>query len=695
MIKLNKFLFEIKAILIIIALLYYLPLCQSQTVVINYNGTSLTPGSSISVPVILNSGSAHIGGFEFDFNYNLDVLTYTGYTLGDNRLTSNSSWTEPTTYGADNNHQLMMAWGYAKTPWYLVFTNQTLVNLEFTFNGGTTNITFYKVTDPNYGGSYLVDDNVDFLLPNNWYTDGSASGTLATITSNSGGGLWSSGASWDLLHTPNTSNGNVIINSVPATPLVMDANNSVNGDMTINKGGALTINSGKTLTVSGNFLINSDASGTGSFINKGTFTATNYTVQRYLPAWPSDTSSQGWHQISSPVADNSLTNFTTGSYDFFKWSEPTVKWLDQKIGGNNITSFQNGIGYMVSYQTVGTHNFSGSLTTADVSPTITYTVQTPVNPTGQGWNLIGNPFTSAIDATNINSWTKTNVNSYVAVYDDAISSYQYWNGSVGNLTGNVIPAMQAFWVKSNAASPSITIPAANRVHNAQNLYKSSTPDDVVRLTVTSQNGYSDEAFVYFSSSATNGLDEAIDVPKLASPSQVVPQIYSLIGTDKYAINAMGELTSISVPVGFLPGINGTFTIKANELSSFVNATTIDLQDLKTGTYQKLMQNDTYTFTANTTDDANRFVLHFNKALLGIDENKAVSTYIFSYGNDIFVNSTENAKQIAIYNTIGQLIYSVENNPAGMFKYSLNGTTGYYIVRVITDKNVSSEKVFVK
>ena len=255
--------------------------------------------------------------------------------------------------------------------------------------------------------------------------------------------------------------------------------------------------------------------------------------------------------------------------------------------------------------------------------------------------------------------------------------------------------MQAFWVKSNSASPSVTIPAANRVHNAQNLYKSEV-ENVVDLSVTSQNGFSDEAFVYFSNSATNEFDESTDVPKLAGPVQQAPELYSYIGSDKFAINAMGPHISAAIPLGFVPGINGTFTLKANDLNSFSANNVITLQDLKTGINQNLMQNNTYTFTASTTDNVNRFILNFNSAL-GIGEITAnTPSKIYSYDNTIFVNCTEVVKQISIYNTIGQLIYTVDN-PTGLVKYSLSGnnTTGYYIVRVISDKNVNSEKVFVK
>jgi hypothetical protein len=81
--------------------------------------------------------------------------------------------------------------------------------------------------------------------------------------------------------------------------------------------------------------------------------------------------------------------------------------------------------------------------------------------------------------------------------------------------------------------------------------------------------------------------------------------------------------------------------------------------------------------------------------VGVNENGNTNTGIYSYDNNIYVNANEQIKQIAVYNTMGQLIKTT-NNVNGLQKISMNGhATGYYIVKVITDKNVYSEKVLVK
>ena len=664
---------------------------QSQTtsVVLTYNGTGLQPGDVVSVPVVFTS-TANVGAWQVVIYYNRDVLTYTSGDPDPIWGGSGFPVVFNNNYTPTQGDPLYVGKTCIKIGWSSA-TNYTCnpitaFTLNFTYHGGTTNLTVINknpVTANTYS-SYIK--NPTTVNTGVTWTNGTANGNLAAITAIYNGN-WSSSSIRDLGHKPNSSNGDVYINGSVVT---LDENAAITGDVTVNVSGAFTINSGKTLTASGNLIIKSNASGTGSFINNGTYTASNTTVERYLPAWPSTTSTQGWHLICSPVANHSLSNFTpspASSYDFFKWDEPTSIWLDQKIPANNISSFETGIGYLVSYQNAGVRNFSGTLINSDVSPNLSYTANSY-----PGWNVIGNPFTSAISG-DINTWTKSNVNDYLYVWDDAIGNYVSWNGFTGSLNNGIIPAMQGFLVRTNNANPSITIPLGSRVHDAQSYYKSSSIDDIVKINVQGPNGLSDNTIIYFTANTTDGLDENTDAPKVYGSVQEAPQLYSYIGTNKYSINAMGSLTSVSIPLGFEPRSNGTFTLKASDVNSFAFGTVVTLQDLKTNTFQNLYQNNTYNFSANINDDVNRFVLHFNTAL-SVNENSN-TTQIYAYDNQLYVNTTGNVKQITIYNTLGQLIYSV-NNPDRFFRYNLNGNnTGYYIVKVITDNNVSSEKIFVK
>ena len=173
-------------------------------------------------------------------------------------------------------------------------------------------------------------------------------------------------------------------------------------------------------------------------------------------------------------------------------------------------------------------------------------------------------------------------------------------------------------------------------------------------------------------------------------------MYSVKDNNNYTINTLPTLSNnLTVDVGFKAGVNGLYNIKASELNSFSTPIYIYLKDLKTNTLTDLNLHPLRVFSATTTDNANRFQLIFATTALAISEQVSEVTGIYSYNNTITINSNENMKEIAIYNTLGQLIKTIGTSN-GTVKVDMNGNPmGYYIVKVITDKNVYSEKVLVK
>jgi hypothetical protein len=83
----------------------------------------------------------------------------------------------------------------------------------------------------------------------------------------------------------------------------------------------------------------------------------------------------------------------------------------------------------------------------DVTFPVTYTEDG-----GDGWNLLGNPFTATIDWDDGN-WTKTNVDNVIYIWDPVTGDYLDWNGIDGTLTDGKIKPFQGFWVKANGNGP--------------------------------------------------------------------------------------------------------------------------------------------------------------------------------------------------------------------------------------------------
>jgi hypothetical protein len=124
------------------------------------------------------------------------------------------------------------------------------------------------------------------------------------------------------------------------------------------------------------------------------------------------------------------------------------------------------------------------------------------------------------------------------------------------------------------------------------------------------NGYSDETIIYFIPQATTGFDPGYDAYKLMG-IMAAPQLFSIIDCCKLSINALPEIyNSMTVQLGFRVGVNTNYTVTASGVSTFGADTTIFLEDTKENQFINLTTDSVYTFSGVTTDDEERFKLHF-------------------------------------------------------------------------------------
>lgn len=118
------------------------------------------------------------------------------------------------------------------------------------------------------------------------------------------------------------------------------------------------------------------------------------------------------------------------------------------------------------------------------------------NGIGDGWNLVGNPYASAIQWNNLTSdWTKSGLNAAVYVPDNSTGSLRFYTydadtglglgGGYETLVDGIIAPGQAFWVKTINASPSLTIHEKAKRTNTSTFYReggSSANHFVVKLS---------------------------------------------------------------------------------------------------------------------------------------------------------------------------------------------------------------------
>ncbi|OYT15174.1 MAG: hypothetical protein B7C24_14430 [Bacteroidetes bacterium 4572_77] len=162
-----------------------------------------------------------------------------------------------------------------------------------------------------------------------------------------------------------------------------------------------TLNTDKSIQ---NLFVKSKQSSTASIIEAGHLSINqNVYVERYMEDYSS--TSNGWHFLSSPLANFLIagSDFApeAGVDDLFRFGESNNSWLNYTGGSFGQTQLETGLGYLVSYSSQSTKTFNGSTLagSSSISKNLSYT-----SGVGNGWNLLGNPYLSAIDWDDI---TKT------------------------------------------------------------------------------------------------------------------------------------------------------------------------------------------------------------------------------------------------------------------------------------------------
>jgi len=658
---------------------------QAPVCVVNYNGTGLTPGSTVYVPITLTGTT--VGSFQLLLSYDRDVLTYVGQT---NTVSGYGFFSvfDPFTHVAlpgQTFTKLQLAYS-AGSPG-ATYNNQTIATLQFTFNGGSTNITFANIatTTGNNGAQFTFIKANPYTLINlaSTFTGGTAAGSYATLTSVSGGGDFEASATWVENKVPTnacdvTITGNVV------------TDNGATGrchNLTINAAGQMTVATGKSLTVSGNMLIKSDVTGSGSFIDLGTTTITGTsTVQRYMTGnwngtWPPTNNTDiTWHYVSSPVSGGTINSFLGGLLNY--WNEPANTWSPMTLPvttplvvnqGYSAAMTSNGvITFTGGTLNTGTQNISGLTNTNATS--------------ARGFNLIGNAFPSAV------KWDAS-----VALSNVDGAAY-LWNGtsyvSYLQADGYQIPAEQGFYVHVTTGFNSgfIVIPNTNRVHSA-NAYVKSTGTENLNLSIAGNN-LEDATSIRFNADATEGFDSQYDAYKIWGITEC-PQVYSIIPSDNLSINSLPELTTQTViPVGIRVGKTDTYSITASNLESFPSGTDVYLEDILLNKTQNLNLNPVYSFSASSGSPVHRFDIHFAPTT-GIGDINGSNLKIYSSYNNVFVNIPMDLHgTILVYDLLGKEITSKQIEGNTLNKISMDAPQGYYLVKVLGDKATVTGKVFI-
>jgi len=313
-----------------------------------------------------------------------------------------------------------------------------------------------------------------------------------------------------------------------------------------------------------------------------------------------------------------------------------------------------------------TVNFTGALISGAQSFNLTKT-GTDVK---SGFNLIYNPYPSFMrwhTAANLpgavakSFWTRTN-----GSFDSFNVSLNGGTGSSAGVTRYIAP-YQAFWVYT---ASNVSLPIANDMRTLEdfdrpaNGLKAKAVNNTQMLRLKVSNGTDgDEILVAFTPEATSGVDN-YDTQKMSSDTFVVPEIYTTIGAERFAINSSNTVSDFAL--GFETKAASNFTIKATTVSNFDVDTKIVLVDkLNNNLETELTEGAEYAFASDVAANSNRFEVKFKSkgATTGVNPATANNVYTLvrnsnnGYELSVLNNKTANVK---IFNTVGQLIQNFDN-----------------------------------
>lgn len=432
---------------------------------------------------------------------------------------------------------------------------------------------------------------------------------------------------------------------------------------------------------------------------------------------------------SSPVDSQTLGALSPATLadKYFRWDANFQDWISTL----KTSDMEKGVGYIIrapqnfSTNPLSTSEFTGNFSGKAHNGVVTVSVAG--HATQEKWNLIGNPYPSAIHAdkflaSSINPglagtiyvWTHNTpldpVPNSEGFYNYASNDYAVYNALGGTGTSSAvhfdgyIAAGQSFFIKGNTNGDA-TFNNSMRValHNSQFLRTSNTPQATAEMNriwlnlTNTQNGFN-QTLIGYVEGATNGIDRDFDGDVFGGNAVT---FYSIASQKNLSIQGRAlpfDETDI-VDLGYKTTTAGTLKISLANFDGIFTNQAVYLEDTALNIIHNLKASD-YEFTSAVGTFNTRFVLRYTSETLGNPDFEAINNNLTVGVKDkaIIVRSTlENIQSIAIYDILGRNIY--ENKKINANEFSVQEITASQqalIVKVYLENGMqTTRKIILK
>jgi predicted esterase len=412
-----------------------------------------------------------------------------------------------------------------------------------------------------------------------------------------------------------------------------------------------------TLAAGGNVTLLASASHTARIYeieNSGKITG-EVTAQKYL-----EPRGRVYQYLAAPVGDVTVAEWQssfpiTGKFagaspgsdtpSMFYYKQASGGWVAYPPpGGSNTASIEKGVGYSALLK----NETSGIILASKGNP-YQGTVSFALSPSAggvvdDGWNLIGNPFASPVRWDNSpEAWTRSGVSNVIAMRKNTVvngatrSQVTYLDATLG---GGTVPAGEAFWVKTFAGSPALSVTEKAKADSAE-----ASPEPLSFVVVSLKQGdVADPVHIAFTDGATAGYDPKYDGRKLKNYGMF--NLSAIAGdTVLLAINHLSpEACSQTVSLDVADAPPGLYALAFENLGSLTDIGEVILRDNFTSTSTKVTGAE-YSFSVTSDPNSygnNRFSLTFNKQLLDLTTPKVQSADVCAPGPGNLIVSASQA-----------------------------------------------------
>ena len=332
--------------------------------------------------------------------------------------------------------------------------------------------------------------------------------------------------------------------------------------------------------------------------------------------------------------------------------------------------------------------FSGTVNTGTIVTPLTLSANTA--DANDDFNLIGNPYPSALDADafidanpNINGslyfWTHVGAISVSNPGPDAqnfisddYAVYNKTGGTRTSYTGSALPngkigTGQAFMVEAvTPTNVQFTNSMRNKTYTNAQFFRFSAATEAVEqptrdrfwLNLKNTDGMFSQLLVGYIEGASTDEDHAFDA--LAAKTKNYLSFYSLIDDKNYRIQARPSFAANDqVPLGYFAAVSGVFSIELDAAEGLFDNQNqpIYLEDREQHILHDLTQS-TYTFTTSSGTFNNRFILRYSSELTTNPVHSATQlVQVYGNENQIHIRSAQDQiESVSVYDLVGRTIY---------------------------------------